>query len=318
MNKRTIISAIGCLLWTACAGNAGNSARAAHQSAGEASPQNPQYVEELPLPAVPDSLRVPVERANFVVEHFWDAMEFRDTLRSHSNDFIEQNFANFISIFPIADQNSRTLAVGKLMEAAEVDKESYLLLAEVAEKYLYDPNSPMLNEDFYLEFVDNVLRSKILDNYEKIRYGYQREAIQKNRPGSRAADFAYRTREGKRTNLHSTRTQGDLLLIFFDPECEHCKEIISAMAADPLLEQQIADGAISVLAVYSGENEEQWKASAGELPAAWTVGFDTTGIEERGLYVLRAMPSFYVLDKNKKVVLKDVPPMQFAEYLESL
>ena len=313
MNKRTIISAIGCLLWTACAGNAGNSARAAHQSAGEASPQNPQYVEELPLPAVPDSLRVPVERANFVVEHFWDAMEFRDTLRSHSNDFIEQNFANFISIFPIADQNSRTLAVGKLMEAAEVDKESYLLLAEVAEKYLYDPNSPMLSEDFYILFLEKLVDSPLAGDYGAIRYRYQLEAALKNRPGTIASDFAYITREGRSFMLRSTPADGALLVIFYDPECDHCTDILLTIHNDASISAAIAEGRLTVLALYAGENRALWERTAPSQPEEWRVGYVMSDILGTERYVLRALPTLYLLDADKRVLLKDAPPALISE-----
>ena len=102
---------------------------------------------ELPLPDVPATLREPAERAAFIIGHFWDAMDFGDTLRSRDAAFMEQNFSNFISVFPYAAAEAQRAAVGSLLRRAEADSDAYVLLADIAEKYLYEPNSPMLAED---------------------------------------------------------------------------------------------------------------------------------------------------------------------------
>ena len=55
---------------------------------------------ELPLPAIPDSLRTPRKRAAYLLAHFWDSMSFADTLRSRNPGFMEQNLVNYLSLFP--------------------------------------------------------------------------------------------------------------------------------------------------------------------------------------------------------------------------
>jgi hypothetical protein len=42
------------------------------------------------------------------------------------------------------------------------------------------------------------------------------------------------------------------------------------------------------------------------LPKEWIVGTDREEIKQRCLYDLKAMPSLYLLDGDKKVILKDV------------
>ena len=53
---------------------------------------------QLPLPAVPEELRSPEERAAFVSSHFWDALDFSRDSRSLDTAFIEQNFANYLAV----------------------------------------------------------------------------------------------------------------------------------------------------------------------------------------------------------------------------
>ena len=274
-------------------------------------------IPELPLPNVPAVLQKPADRANYIITHFWDAMDFSDTPRSHNKAFMEQNFVNFISIFPYADEQAQQAAVGTLLNKAETDSAAYALLRDIAEKYLYEPNSPMLSEDYYLLFLEHLVNSTVLGEYGTLRLRRQLEAACKNRPGMTAADFAYTARDGNDNTLHKTATKGDMLLIFYDPDCEHCKEIMGELQADKTLSDAVALGSIKVLAIYSGDDYQLWKDTAASLPAEWTVGYESGALQENGLYVLRAMPTLYVLDYNKKVKLKDVLPKQLLHFIRS-
>ena len=261
---------------------------------------------ELPLPKVPMTLRDVSERADYIINHFWDAMDFGDTARSRNTAFMEQNFSNFISVFPFASEPAQQTAVGALLHKAEADSAAYVLLAGIAEKYLYEPNSPMLSEDYYILFLDRLVNSPILNSGSARRLRWQLEAANKNRPGMTAADFSYVTRDGSQGTLHGMRHGGDLLLIFYDPDCEHCKETMDRLQHDDRLGQMVADGTLAVLAIYSGDDHDLWVKTASSLPEGWTVGYEPGTMQEDGSYVLRAMPTLYLLDSSKKVLQKDL------------
>lgn len=42
------------------------------------------------------------------------------------------------------------------MQRAEADKPAYLLLAELAEKYLYTIDSPMQSEEYFIPFLEAI------------------------------------------------------------------------------------------------------------------------------------------------------------------
>lgn len=269
---------------------------------------------ELPLPTVPATLRTPHERAAFVLDHFWDAMDFADTLRSRNAAFLEQNFANFASVLPHADTTAARTAAAALLRRAEQDSAGYRLLAEIVEKYLYEPDSPLYDEGCYRFFLDELLRTRQLDTYEKRRYAYQREAIAKNAPGARAADFEYLDREGRRRTLHGTPGER-LLIVFYDPECLHCTEVLDRLRSDSVLQERIAAGTLTVLAVFADGERSTWQRSLDKIPAAWTAALDLTGIQEHDRYVLRDLPALYLLDRDKTVRLKAPSPETLHDYL---
>ena len=67
----------------------------------------------------------------------------------------------------------------KTIEQTNVDKKSIHLHHRLADKYLYDPNSPMRNEEFYIPVLDAMLASPLLEEIEKVRPKARREIAQK-------------------------------------------------------------------------------------------------------------------------------------------
>ncbi|MDE7149142.1 MAG: DUF5106 domain-containing protein [Bacteroidales bacterium] len=271
---------------------------------------------ELPMPEVPAALRTPAERAAFVLAHFWDGLDFTDTTRSRRLDFMEQYFVDFLSLFPYAEPSAAQAGVVALMRCAERDTDAYRLLAGLAEKYLYEPNSPMRQEDYLIWFLEEITRAPVLDALEKRRPAWLLSAARKNRPGMPAADFAYLTRDGRRQTLYGTPSAERLLLVFYDPLCEHCAEILGELQRTPSVTAAIRDGRLTVLAVYADADRAAWDSTKHRLPAGWQVGFDAPGdIQRHRLYALPAMPVFYLLDPAKTVLLKDASLPEIISHL---
>lgn len=271
-------------------------------------------VRELPLPAVPSSLTAPEERAAYIIAHFWDGMDFGDTLRSRNRAFMEQSFVNYISLFPHVRKETLPDNIRNLLEKAAADPAGFRMLNDIAEHYLDDPNSPMRNEEYYILFLEELLRLPELSDEERIRPVYRLETAGKNRPGTVATDFSYTDRDGKRRTLHGTRGKR-LLLLFYDPACSHCSEILDEIHENPLLAGLVADKELSVLAVYTEGDRKLWNETKVSMPREWSVAIDESRIVEHNLYSLPAMPVIYLLDSDKTVLLKDPSPDVLYEFL---
>ena len=276
----------------------------------------PQGIGELALPVVPATLRTPPARAAYIVRHFWDAMDFADTLRSRNRDFMEQNFVNCLSLFPIADTTALAPAVMTLVSRAQTDAGALSLLAETAEKYLYEQDSPLFNEEYYLLFADALVAAP-LPHTKRLRIEAQRTAMRKNRVGTPAANFTFETRDGQRLRLSEAAQGRPMLLLFYDPDCDHCMQTIAELSGSELLNGAVARGDLVVVAVYAGfdgSDRAAWLRTLDRLSSAWTVGFDLGTIYTRDLYVLRNLPALYLLDASRRVLLKDTTPARLSEY----
>lgn len=291
-----IISAASLLLLTSCAAKA-----TADNSPASEKTKVADTSMALVLPVVPDSLTSIPERAAYATLHYWDSLNFESGLASCDTTFIEKNFANFVALLSMASVDDADAAIEKVIDrASKGNRRAFDLFCFVAAKYLDEPDSPMRNEELYIPFLRYIVKSPALSPEDKIRPSYRLDQALKNRPGLMATDFAFDLRGGGSSTLRSEGTKANAtLLIFYDPDCEHCKEIISAISSTPLRP------GIKVLAIDFIGDRKNWQQTAGNMPKDWMVGFATSDIEGDGLYHIPASPSIYLIDSENLIILKD-------------
>lgn len=77
---------------------------------------------------------------------------------------------------------------------------------------------------------------------------------------------------------------------------------------DDVIRRSVRAGRLTLLALCADGDRAAWERSTGEFPPDWIVGFDTGSIAEEELYVLPSMPTLYLLDRDKRVLLKEASP----------
>lgn len=118
-----------------------------------------------------------------------------------------------------------------------------------------------------------------------------------NAVDSIAADFRFATPEASENRLHSFRSGEPLLLVFYDPDCRHCTEVI-----DRLREMS---GLPQVLAVCVEAPAKRWEQTRDSLPESWIKAYDRSEVMANDIYIIRSMPSLYLLDGDRRVLLKN-------------
>ena len=260
---------------------------------------------EIEIPRPPSDLTSPEEKAEFILMNFWNPVNFKDTALTGDEKFLEQNFVNFISLLPYTTVEARRKAVFKLLNKSEEDQRAYDKILNLAEKYLYDIHSPMLNEETFLPFMLYVSQSKNASDIDKEVADYTIENINKNLPGRKVPDFEFTDKEGKVLSLYSLFPDRDIILLFFDPDCEKCKNTIDEIKDNKEISQQIKEGKLSIVAIYSGLNIPSWRKEISSFPEEWIVGREPGIIDDNELYDLRSIPSIYFLNPDKTIIKKD-------------
>ncbi|MFA6593111.1 MAG: DUF5106 domain-containing protein, partial [Bacteroidales bacterium] len=98
------------------------------------------------FPDIPSSLTEPQERAEYLSYHYWDNFDFSDETNIKDRNIItEQAFSDFLSILPITSCPEE--GISRLLDGASADSSMFAYFRGLSEKYLYDYESPVRNEE---------------------------------------------------------------------------------------------------------------------------------------------------------------------------
>ncbi len=280
----------------------------------ESSPEKAPQLKMVDVPVIISQKR---DRDIYIAQNFWSMVDFSDSsylsnkiaLNVHYKEFIDHLY----SCSAETAKQSVDIFSGKLLQGIAPLRD-YLL--EIVELSLYDPNSSMRDEQLYSWFLQNIVQDSVLDSLTLIRYHQQLYMVLQNNPGQVANNFTLSDINGQTFTLHSIKNRYTLLM-FYEPDCHSCFSAISLI--DNNINNLYTTLNIKMIAVYTGEDLSRWYDTRAKFPPYWDVARDADmGITLNRLYDRRASPSFYLLDSNKKVILKDAFPEQLIQTLREL
>ena len=288
----------------------------------------------LPFPDItlPALIQTQQDAAEYYAVHFWDRIADPDrSFPSDSvlvsgvrKDDVEQKFANWLSVLDMVGLNVSEKAVKSLYDKAlscekrDTSSNVFETFAELAERYMYDPNSPMRNEEYYLHYASRLASYEGFSPEVRARYSRDAKDCALNRLGKVATDFRFADKNGRMHTLHGVEAPFTLLF-FSNPGCEACMNIINMLKGEPKVASMISEGMLAVLNIYIDEDLQAWRDYMPIYPDNWYNGFDPDFvIRNDELYSVRAIPSLYLLDKEKRVILKDAPENKMMSYLVNL
>ena len=244
------------------------------------------------------------EQRLYMREHYWDKFDFADSLYTTKADTTQmlRAYATYLSNF--VDPRDAT-PIHRLMQRASVSKPMFEYFVTLSEKLLHDPNSPLRSDELYIAVLEAQIASPHLDKYEKMAPEYDLYLASQNRLGRKANNFEYTLRSGASRQMYAL-TNEFVILYINNPGCPMCRDITSALKASPLVGDLLKQGRLAILAIYPDEQLDEWHKHLGDLPSTWINGYDKgCHIERERLYDLRAIPALYLLDNDKRVIIKD-------------
>lgn len=256
---------------------------------------------ELSLPAIPATLTETTERADYLLTHYWDAMDFADREAMADEEFMGQSLANFLSVFPLASPEGRRAGTGRMVQLASLGDDTEEQVMRLVEAYLLDTASPVHDEEAYTIFADAMLEAGWPGRESTL---YLRDMATRCLPGTVAPDFSFETRTGTTTTLAEATagSAAQTLLMFYNPTCGDCAHTIDALTADPHFDSLLRDGRLRAIAIYPDGDRHRWTAST-KIPTTWTDGFTTADLADT-LYAIPQLPTLYLLSPDGTILLK--------------
>lgn len=189
------------------------------------------------------------------------------------------------------------------------------MMDNVIEKYLYEAGSPVRNDATYLMMLRYLLNDSRLDSLSRNRFTNQIRLLNQNLPGHQANNFEFQFSDGQISDLYRL-SEVPVLLYFNNPDCEACKQTTQLLAGSEVLNTAIKANDVQVVTVYADRDLTMWQSV--QFPVTWkkvnSIHPDSLNV----LYDLRAIPCMYLLDSQKRVVIKDGLADEILLYLKQM
>ena len=226
----------------------------------------------------------------------WDGFTFENKQAVESRE-AEERFAHFLLGLEHLVPSQQAEQIGALLAKAKQNNATARFLT-LAEKYLYDPNSPYRNDEQYLLFLQYAATHQLADYTTNPRYQKHYAMVQKNRVGHKATNFPFTTQAGEKGWLYNLQSKY-ILLFFHDPDCEECQFVKQQLENQ---HTHFAQKGVQVVSVYIDDKVEVWQKA--QYPSAWFSVY-APEIDRQDLYDIKALPTLYLLDSQKRVAVKD-------------
>ncbi|MFI3267213.1 MAG: DUF5106 domain-containing protein [Rikenellaceae bacterium] len=274
------------------------------------SSENVSKTQQYIPPTAPSIITDINAQYEYLAENFWSKFNFQDTTQIQSK-VLENAFINFLyTLSYVRTLECAQQSIMTYMEAASRDSLMLNHVISLGEKYLYDPNSPMRNEELYICVLQHIIESPKTDELNKTRPKHQLEMALKNRVGTVATDFLITTDKNERIKLSQIKSE-HIILMFNNPDCPECLRVKQIIESENDLFSNI-----KIVSVYTDSDLSVWEKTV--YPNKWVNGYDKGEIITKNkLYDLKAIPSLYLLNQQHNILLKDAPIETIINYLKS-
>ena len=272
--------------------------------------QTPEVPE---IPAGEDSVTFSY---NYYKNHFWDGIDITDPglLRS---PLLHNKIMDYLDNVVVQQVDTVIKEVDHLLQIAQRSPEAFrYLLLTLTNKYV----SPKINghDEVFVFLVDNYYLNGLATWTDQVTIDKLEERAASIRPnfiGDPAHPFILQDTLGTDYALYDIRAKYTVLY-FYDPDCGHCKK------ATPMLYEAYADlraKDVEVLAICTTTDKERWQEFIVENDLNWPNLADLNGVTHiKFYYDVRSTPTVYILDKDKKILLKKIASEDVPEVIDQL
>ena len=265
-------------------------------------------------PPVPPALLSKEQQQAYMVEHYWDTFDFSDSVSLSKIDTQQLLTAFTVYVAGYLNDSNAAEPMRRLMERASASRQMFDFFMQMAEFVLHNPNSQYRSDEKYIPVLEVATTSPLYDQTERMPYEYDLHIARQNRVGQVANDFRYTLASGESALMSSIKAEY-LLIFISNPGCAMCRDVREGILSSAMLGDLIEQGRLKILVLYPDEDLVAWRQHLGDYPSQWINAYDKgMKITSQRLYDLKAIPSLYLLDENKRVLAKDVSDVREIEY----
>lgn len=272
------------------------------------------YIDPLfEYPVAPDELEDLTSRTSWIMAHFWDNMNFKKK-RALDQNAVNDAFGVYAASMPYAPRTEVDKSVDQLVKKLSSNPVLLIQFTKAAEESLYGSRANVWIDEVYMRFLKALTSNKKIDKTRKLRYADQLRRLEASQPGQTFPALPLTDRNG---NVTEWKPTADFNIIEFGmPDCDDCRQGRILMEVDIPLNEAIDAGKVSMTFVVTDDDADgQLMDMTRSYSRRWQVGKNG---DVDTMFDLRLTPSFYLVDRQGKIIDKNLPMQEVMRRVREL
>lgn len=253
-----------------------------------------------PYPQPPEDMTNLYERCNYLVYKFWDQCDIKSAFSKKAK--LNAAFGDWLGFMPYASADTVYLAIDNFHKSLKKSGEHSLAIAKMAENWLYSDTARFRSDELYGKFVDAAVANKKIPAADRQHFQEQKLILDNSSVGKILPDIELTLADGTKTSF-AADTSAYTVLFIYQPDCLDCTFTRVRLAADMVLNQLNDAGIVRIMSLYAGEPDAEFSTAVTAFPEKW---INVASPETSKYFDMRVKPSIYYLDKDHRIIAKEV------------
>ena len=286
-------------------------------------------------PVVPDNIKPYTDEKKinplypyYIAQNYWNNFDFSDERLLRSPYFITK-LKEYVSRVVPPNQDSINVYVDLLLERMKPQPLYYKYSLKWLTQWCDEDgngkaNDAYFSESLFIHLVDTYHRLKTsgTDTFTLQRLTYKANAFRTNRIGVVAPNFSLIDTLGVLKSLSDSVSKSSntkpfyTLVAFYSPICSHCQERMPKFAE---ILKTVNPEVLKIYTIDTDGNRDKWLEFTRKLGMNATHLIDSKSESDlQRAYGSWNLPALYLLDKDKKIVAKNITPERLALIVNQL
>lgn len=267
-------------------------------------------------PYIPEGYQNIKDYLEHLKEFYFANVNFNDEILQSSN-FLPERIINYV--FGMTDETLTDLETynANINDVFDAMKDAELPIKKMLLTDLWQQMVD-LNLESTANYISDTYLIAVAENADDKQLATELRQFKNTSIGTKAPDFSFETSLDDvttKTNLSSINTAEEYVIVFWSSACSHCLQEIPQLR-DFIKTQE--ENKVQVIAVGLEDNSENWRSLVDSYPDfIHVLGLGKWTNKLGKLYNIKATPTYFVLDKEKKIVAKPNDISVLKEYFQN-
>ena len=253
-------------------------------------------------------------RVRYFKEHYFDSIDFEEVGMVRS-PVLQKKMTYYLDKLNYPVPDSVKIACDYLIDLASANEE----IRKWTTNFMvnkYAASKIMGMDAVYVHLVEKYYESGLADWIDDASLYRMTERAKTLRPiliGQASPPLKLKDRDGEWVDMLSL-PQEYIVIMFWDPDCGHCKK---AMPALKEFYEVYSPQGVEIYSVATEQEEEKWLKYLDENEMPWINVADFEFRNNfREVFDVRGTPRIFVLDKERKIIAKQIASKYLGDWLD--